>query len=492
MRLPLVSTVQQIQDAINGNGSGNGNGNGNELVGGNGGEELGLFLPTRNHEGLCLKQNLPLWRYHFDSNAFSNLSVKKISDQSDPDRIGLIVLNRKEEQKGASLFSFSPESLSLDVIDSINDTFSLNLDLKFYGLFVYEKKNRGKFVGLKKTLNENGIGEMMIVEVRHLSIFEFVEKTPSTKGTKPLRFTFRDHTSTEEVLKEMSQGISSPSSPLALLHLPYGEKSSIKNWLPLNTSLKSCRIGIGSLLVICEVITEGNTRKRGTIHRALYVNHSPIPAHHNWRATPNHPNHLVGEEVKGTIPSVILLKPGGEKVKGDLHLTNANVVFAGFSQSFSSYSSYTVTPLLSIARIDLSPSGHGVDLHCKNVRTVRFLVDAKSPHRNHLVQMLDKLVFPTRTREIFAFAMKAAFQERDDGWDLFQGYLSFFLFFFFLAILITHNNSLPPPPPASTKKWPDKPSQKVDGASVSSMPDTNSATPTPAKSSFPPPLEIMT
>ena len=416
MRLPLISSVQQIQEAIN-------QGNTDRS------KDLGLFLPTKNNHPICLRANYPLWRYHIDSNAFSDLSIRSSFDNLDRNRIGLVVLNRKDQKGGgvgATLFSFPRDALTLDVIDMINDTFSLNLDLKFYGLFVYEKKNRGKFVGLKKTLFENGIGEMMIVEVRHLSLFELIEQNP-INPSKPLHFTLRDNVITDDLLKELSQGLSPTSSPLTLLHLPYGEESSVKNWLPPGQQLKSCRIGMGSLLVVCDSTMEGGnqgTKKRGTTHRAMYVKQSPFPAHHNWRSKPNHPDRLVGEKVEGTIHNVLLVRPGGERVKGDLHVTNANVVFGAFSSTFSAYASFCVTPLLSIARIELAQGGaHGVDLYCKNVRTVRFLLDSKTSQRSYLMQMLDKLVFPARTREIFAFAMKAAFQERDDGWDLFPGFL---------------------------------------------------------------------
>ena len=417
MRLPLMSSVQQVQEAINSENEG-------------APKEFSLFLPTKNQHQLCLKSHLPLWRYNYSKSAFSNLSIEPGENSQ---RMGLVVLNNREHQNGeASLFSFSPDTLSSDVVDTIIHYFSLSIDLKFYGLFVYEKKNRGRFVSAKKTLAEHSIGEMSVVEVRHLGVFEFVEKS---KNSAPVRFHFRDQVLVEDALKEMVQGLPPPpnGSSFSLLHLPYGEKSSSENWLTSNNTLKSCRIGTGSLLILCDSTESGGVRQRGTTHRPLYVSHSPYPAHHNWRSMPNHPKRLVGEKLMGTIHNVILLKPGGRKVKGDLHLTNANVVFAAFSPSFSSYSSYSVTPLLSVARIEISQSTNGVDLFCKNVRTVRF-VTPNSSQRNHLVQKLDKLVFPTKTRDIFAFAMKAAFQERDDGWDLFQGlrFLYFYLSFIFL------------------------------------------------------------
>ena len=135
---------------------------------------------------------------------------------------------------------------------------------------------------------------------------------------------------------------------------------------------------------------------------------------------------MFGEGVLRTVQGVIRVKGGGEKEKGDLHLTNANVVFAKLG--LTGYLSYCVAPLQTVGRIDKSSSSYGVELHCKNMVSLKFLLDPKTASRTRFVRLLESLVFPPKPSMCFAYQMKRNFEGRDYGWDLFQVFFFFFGF----------------------------------------------------------------
>ena len=511
---------------------------------GKGQTEQGLFLPTRNQRYLKVRGNLtPMWRYRFSrgaldglevqnhnhkhtsesgtgglyqsvSNPFTTNNLKKTIVDDQQLLSGLVVLNGRDHNNGqASIFGFERGRKLGEVLKEINSHLHLGVDLSFHGLFLFHNKGEGRFLSNSSTMAEEGLGDVEVVELRHLPIYQFVDNSQQP----PQLFNFYDDNITiAQLTKELAQGVqalssvssltsllpslrskfpnvtppplpfsssssssssnsssssSIPLSSLRIIHLPHGEGSVEQNWLQPTSSLKSCQISRGSVLLLCEYngkktpspppsppsspspspstsslpsrsssfsssLTSFSSTNSlpstssssssppsspclpssaRTFFRSVCVAQSPFHVHSNWRNLAEYPLMEVfqlffylptlssfcvfcfffnsfslffiffiffffhkGEKTVASlhgVTQVLDTRQGDKKEKekkekekkekkktrkkkelGDIHLTNANLIFCVFSPSFTYYTEYYVTPLQEIAKMEPSPS----------------------------------------------------------------------------------------------------------------------------------------
>ena len=164
--------------------------------------------------------------------------------------------------------------------------------MKYHGLYIYKTKESGHFLDPKKELGESGVEEMAIVEVKHLPLFELVDK-----GVTPnVSFVFRDRHKIKDVMRHLCQGLkgeergsggdgrqSPPFPSLEELGLMYMPDEETRSWLLPNNTLLNSHIKRGSLILLkySEGIgSESNVvvgkEKREKVFRTLYVEHSPF------------------------------------------------------------------------------------------------------------------------------------------------------------------------------------------------------------------------
>ncbi|KAK2720356.1 myotubularin-related protein 2-like [Artemia franciscana] len=132
---------------------------------------------------------------------------------------------------------------------------------------------------------------------------------------------------------------------------------------------------------------------------------------------------LSGEKLHGTAKEVTYLCPHIGPIKGNLTVTNYKLYFKGTEKG---HPFILDVPLGVVARIEkvggVSSRGensYGIELHCKDMRNLRFAHKQENHSRRNLFEKLQQYAFPlTHKLPLFAFELQEVYAE--NGWSVYE------------------------------------------------------------------------
>jgi hypothetical protein len=364
-------------------------------------------------EEYVLKHNVRLWKYLFSADAFASISLT--TSCPDDQRIAILLLRTERDvTHSVTPFVFPLSSTVLQVLEAVNLRLHFGYELKYYGLYHHKGGKRGEWLRKKHALSSYSLEDMSVVEMRHLPLVEVSDPHSSP----PKSYLFTEAHTLRDLIAETCRGVSGVPTmdQVGVMYLPHGENSVAKAWLMLDNTLLSHELLVHSVLIVRHIDGQRGGRYKSQIYRVLHVRHSPYEDTHTWKSKPRHPYWRLGEAIVETVESVDCIVCG-RRSRGELTLTNAHLVVTSPSAEH-----IVAIPIHTISRIEKVQSIYALDVYCKHFVTVRIVLERRTCSRSRFAKVIDLLAFPKKFVDCFAFQMKRLYTERDDGWEVFQGF----------------------------------------------------------------------